>query len=321
MDGYVNKGIYDSNTSIGTEFKTYDYPELCVNYITEELDPNVFINPSESVLYTCNRIRNYNSVRYNNIDEIYETYDNIINKIVLFINNISNSKDAITYSTIITKLLWNGILSIDGNFRYNDEDLEIKELFNGLNVIYGEGCCRHISSVLKEIFNKMFQENYCVLGKNKVKFGYDIFSILRNDLNGLMNNINGPVMYDPNTSDRHVLNMISYNDRYYLFDATNLVVFKLKKNLKNNLYFGDGSIEIRPCSFLTYNNINSEQLRNILYKLDIKKDYLQEDELVAIIKNAINITSFDLMSDLHNEIKSELNELKDYKVKVLRKNY
>src|SRR5574344_1158324 len=145
MDDYTNnliyRSIFNKDKPAHTKFQSYDSQELCVDYVTEELDPNVFVNPNASVLHTCDTLKKHNINRNSNHRYIYKLYDSIIYKTALFVDDVSSKKDAITYSTIITELLWNGILSIDKKFIYEDYLLEVEDFYNGLNVIYGEGCC------------------------------------------------------------------------------------------------------------------------------------------------------------------------------------
>ena len=321
MDNYSNnlvyRSIYGKDMPAPTEFQIYDPPEMCIDYVTEELDPNIFVNPNESVLYTCNRLKKHNINRNHKHREIYKLYDSIINKTALFVDDVSSKKDAITYSTIITELLWNGILSIDKKFIYEDYLLEVEDFFNGLNVTYGEGCCRHIGSMIKDVLNNLNEDNYLISGETKIKSAMDYFKIIRNDANGVMDNLNGEIeTFD--SESRHMVNMINYNGKYYLFDATNLLMFKFNKKLKNSIYVGDGTIEIRPHSFLSWNEMSPEELGKLLYRLDINKKSISTEEVINIIQSARKMINVDLMNDFHNEIKDELNDIKSQKIMVLR---
>lgn len=267
--------------------------------------------------------------------EIYKEelklYKQILKDAKDLVYNLGIDNNSISYSIIISNLLWQGYLSVNKTFNFNSTDNEKFLDLAGLesfDVILGEGCCRHLTPFLDDILSELNISakdiiNYTVPIKPNRKA---IIKIERKD------DENYPYgtyyLYDEKEEEPplgdHMSSLIIQNNNYYIYDVTNLLTFKVdnitKEKLTGTMYDGEGYIKLKAYSLMQKYNLNFNEIRTILsdIKKQDKSDFITKSEYETIVKytNNICINSKDIFNSFHNKIKPDLKTIKE---KVLSK--
>lgn len=238
---------------------------------------------------------------YNEIRKIYEIIINNYLELNLMFN--INKPTEIYLMYILS--LYNGYLSKTDNFTYYDnESLFINcKCLKGADVLNGYGVCRHISAMLKDIYDKMNINNEILpIYLNKEKTRKRIIT------------------------SNHVINIVSDKNKSYLLDPTNSYVwYKVGKKCLIHINKEDISIASITNQFdiLSYSDYNINKLKNIKCMLSRTSDLTKEDisllEHTASIFNN-NLVIFEQFKDENIKYYFEVTErLNDLKSRVLRK--
>lgn len=240
-------------------------------------------------------------IEYNEIKRIY---DNIINN-YSELSLMFNLKNPIEIYLMYLLSLYNGYLSKTDNFTYYDnESLFINcKCLKGADVLNGYGVCRHISAMLKDIYDKMNINN-------------EILPIYLNEEKTKKRII----------TSNHVINIVSDKNKSYLLDPTNSYVwYKVGKKCLIHINKEDISIASITNQFdiLSYSDYNINKLKNIKCMLSKTSDLTKEDILLlehtaSIFNN--NLVIFKQFKNENIKYYFEVTErLTDLKSKILRK--
>jgi len=144
-----------------------------------------------------NLIRKEDKIEYSENYEIINDYFTYIRLIQELFDRIK-IKNELERAILLKILIEEGYFSINQHFSFNIVKEKIK-MFQGLEVIIGNGCCRNISSFYQDIFIK---ENHPLI------FGGTLSS------DGSISN-----------HSNHVMNLIKFHDKLYGYDLTNGLIF------------------------------------------------------------------------------------------------
>ena len=150
--------------------------------------------------------------------ELKEMYNLLINKLYLFLKELEINDPTSLY--IIYHIMYrNGLISKNEFHGKNNEYLDLEGLF-GIDILKGNGVCRHISSVLNDL---------------AIEYGYDsrMLAIYIKTLKKDEENKRIKKAFKSKITPNHVINQISVEDKNYLFDPTNDLI--LKKGIGNRI--------------------------------------------------------------------------------------
>ena len=95
-------------------------------------------------------------LKFTNADEalIDNSYNAFLSSIKQFLEN-NEIKTALHCYMVLKEMLRTGVLSIDNNIVFDDEYKYLKIPMNnlGIQVMYGVCCCRHVSTLIKDVLN------------------------------------------------------------------------------------------------------------------------------------------------------------------------
>lgn len=177
--------------------------------------------------------------------EIFEIYDKYISAIASYIEKTSIPYNELSMILLIEKLYSKGILKrkIDNNN---------KNFFNyGIYTFSGNGVCRHISNLTKDILDKIGMESSFYPSV----FTYGSKNDLSNSLLGL---------------SKHVANVIEYNNIKYVFDVYNkgliynFISSKAVKCLNSDDKNSELFLEFKPIGLIHYENLSIEEIKKRL---------------------------------------------------------
>lgn len=224
-------------------------------------------------------IQNSSRLQYNTIDNVIKSviqdYEIILDKFAqLCVEfDLSNSLET---ANLFTYLLWNGYFSQNQNFKYKASGRLNATNAYAFDIMNGIGVCLNISDMLNDILKKC--------GYSSIMF-YNRFICLKHKdyIPEIEKNIEKPkksliklrIEHLLKTSN-HVCVLIHENDRFYLYDPTNLLILNVDDLKQSSMINCVGTIE---------NHINNS------YKWISNKDQFDEyilDDLVSDLKNNIN---------------------------------
>ena len=204
--------------------------------------------------------------KYSDIISDYKTFLILTSS---FLKEITIKDNSINTALTISSLLNN--FSYGNKFKDdNDKDVDIVFSVLGMNVIYGEGCCRHCSEFTRDLLDMMGISNenfYCKLDEC---------------------NIN----HQLHEKALHLTNLIEYEDIVngeivnHVFDVLNGSLFKFIGATKLENYTKDLYLSYLPRLSLTKDNMNIEDIerRLILFESQSKSEQLSANQYVEILK-------------------------------------
>ncbi len=195
------------------------------------------------------------SSKTKDLKEINELYNEFLNNYKI-LNETFNLNEPLSIYKMYVNLLYNGYLSKDKTFEFNNQNSkEFNNLF-GINIFNGYGVCRHISPMLSDILNKSNITSYNIstyveeekdkylsklLGNHLITFAtlnnYDYFldptrnKIYRRDDNILYGKDNIKI-----TSK--IIDIDNFYSKYSNSDKINKTeLFKFNKNIEENIEY------------------------------------------------------------------------------------
>lgn len=218
------------------------------------------------------------------LTKIRSTYNTII-KNYAELNRYFDLESPIEIYALYTKLLHRGYLSLDGSFKYDPKEIFVYNIKNllGVDIINGNGVCRHISAMLKDIFNELKIQNevlpvYVCDNKNTNK---------------------------AHLSGNHVINLAVQNNKNYFLDPT--IGYIWKKISNANLLTCNKNIEFEVArisnwvDILDYNSDNIDALKNIRKMLLMEQSTKRQDEKVLAMINRLFKDNIDIFEQFRNE--------------------
>lgn len=252
-------------------------------------DEKVYLNGNEEALSIIKEIKKYYIEQKKfcmlNFKNEIEMYNEFIREVVKFLSSF-NITNEIQYSLMISYLTRTGIFSID-DFDFECNLKNELEGFLGLNILYGKGCCRNVSSFFHDVMtssNKYSEQFYCRASYTKLNFSR---------------------IKEAN----HVVNLINDGSNLYGFDAINigLYYFFSKEELKLLSQYAVSYLRFKPYIGIITDKYSFE---------DITEKYsLYEHE---VFKPNINIFDYqDLEGDISDRLAKEKALLLDFKEETM----
>lgn len=193
-------------------------------------------------------------------------YKEYIAMIANFIYQLDNSLDPVNYSLIIHFLLKIGYFSCDDNyFKLANPTVELFSGYWGLQITKGFGCCRHIASFYKDLFDELNLYNekmFCHVSRT----------------------------YSPEDAYRslgsHVINVICFNNLFGGYDMTKNIFYRFKDDLTLESMFKDNILYMynKPCINVIFDGISIDEMLNRLdlYGLFMGKSMFDYQEFLSI---------------------------------------
>lgn len=253
------------------------------------------------------------------------TYYAIMKEAKNFLKDIGIKKDAFEYSGALSYLVWNGYFSNNKNFTFKDYELEELSGFEGMNVIYGEGCCRNITRFFKDSFDEKKIPSNIIL--NNIYFdGSEFFDldIKRNSTNGPLEKASfGETYVDDNEEiANHSCILFKHNKKYFVYDPTNINIYAMN-GTKGKLVLGDGYIQTHPYSLMTLGDLEDYEMEYIVSDMsNAKVSYRSNDKALNKIINGCELLqeNSDLCSDFHDTIKPKIKRLSNFHDELVERN-
>ena len=227
--------------------------------------------------------------------EAIDLYNIFIDEVVKFLNTLDLS-NPLEYSLAISHLIHYGYLSYNGEFNELYEPNETTGKYS-LSIINGNGCCRNVSDIHKDIMDKLnlyCKKFYCYQTKHPI--------IINNKY--------------PN----HVLNLINFDNQLYgidLFNYDRLFSFRNQYQLQSKNLLSPIYLTYKPLFEIYFGESNLEDINKTieLFKESSKKKHISSFEYEFHIKDRIQdylcrqVDSFEEFSNSTTNIKNDIHRL------------
>lgn len=244
---------------------------------------NIFEKMQKLKLENLSEIEENKQLYPNNI-KYYEEFILLTAKLV---QELALPNNSISSSKVIFKLIYDGYLSKNSNFHFTMEQSHPNIIgFMGINVINGAGCCRHVSDIHKKVFDSL-----------------NLFDIELPGVKDKLISLNGAFHVLPN----HVVNLIEFNNKYYLHDLSKETIGYFKNGFTLQSYQETLNYRFyyKPTYDLFWQNLSQEEeiSKIIEFQEDSYKPPISPKELNEILEETENrfYQSTSLLSDFQLE--------------------
>lgn len=247
-----------------------------------------------------------------------EEYDNIIKIAAEFIRDLGLQDNYTSYYVIFTYLLWNGFFSKDMKYIFTNNNLLSLNGFQGFDVIAGKGSCRSISNILNSISQQLGFDTHFLVNSFRTNYRNHILDIERKDEHGI---ILPPKLHNVsyntsiNSVGDHASILLNQNGNFYVYDPTNLSVYKVDETLIANLYNGVGECHIKPWGFIMYENMKQFDILELLCSIKSQNQFsfISNSEIREIIDESLDTCrkSKSLMLDFYSQIQNNIGTINE----------
>lgn len=256
--------------------------------------------------------------KINSLTHNLEKYKKIL-EITKLLSKELNLNNSLEISNLYTYLLWNGYFSKDKFLKHQNKGRIVIPGMYSEDIMSGIGTCLNFSDMLTDFLNEFEFSSATLINisDQNANCNYDVkiernrSKIHKKKQNKLtFNYIN---LYKK-IIGTHAFNLIKENDRFYIYDTTQLSAFKIKNKKKATIISGSGYAYLKPYTSYAYNF--TQKAINVLNEFNnLKKfespyddiDFIETwEKCLELVSNNIN-----LLNDFYNEIQSDI--LKIYK--------
>jgi len=333
------KKIYEYILLIGTLSGVAFMPLLNANVFS----PHLLISFILSRLYCDLCDQKILEEKTRDVKDIKQIYDILI-KNYANLNNQFNLHDPQEIYKMFVTLLNNGYLSYNKKFEYSFDNVCDIQSLKGSNILKGNGVCRHISSMLNDVYNTIGIESYVLpvyqrewdsklifLDSNlseeeKEKININLYKFVNfDDLVEFINkNYYQRIIVEKqfletelskNLISNHVINMIIYNNHKYFLDPTQERIYNYSLE-ENNLYDNfDSLIKVYPKNFKIYNrNLKFKNVKPkfLLKTAEYEDDIVLTSRIISLIKDNLDIFEIFYKNNrvIYEEISEKLNKIR-----------
>lgn len=279
------------------------------------------------------------------VNELRNLYNEFIRNYNKMNRDFSNNNPISIY-TMFDYLLDKGYLSLGKQFKFDDTDCFDLDTLLGTDVIYGNGVCRHISSMLTDVLN-----DYGISSINAIcyipKYAYELIMVDKNDYS-MENNINfmkkfgfpledredliesflslekrdiylGFKLVSSNPEDKimrkkgnHLITYSLYDGKSYYLEPTNFNVYRVKDIEKGIIHDQQGRcLFIKKEQFYRMNDLSDKEIMGYIDRMNKYRDsisLLEEEEMIASTRNMCegNMDIFEKFYNDNNELYGEI---------------
>lgn len=287
------------------ELIEYDKVHFVRPFIPPESNTNIYL--WNSYEYKYSEYRNSLPIKL----ELERSYNELLEKILIELENLSLSQDAITIIITLSKfLIPNAYFSVGNFFQKNFRNSNLQFLylnftdtpfFEGHYITNGQGVCRHVNSFICDILNQKGTETYLVGGE-----------ILNPKTQKEKYRINHTVIATVEKNKYHLID--GYNQTYaisegkeYFFDVNNIYYAFIPHFTIGEyyLYSYKEPFYLLPYQEIIHPNELSDRIRDI-YKIMLVRGYHQfnrfKEENLELYKRINTLTELEDNRTLFKEL-------------------
>ena len=257
-----------------------------------------------------------NREQYKYIIEIY--YSDLLDQMCILADELELN-NSLEVANLYSYLLWNGYLSKNKQNISRIKTNSIEGLYFS-NIMDGVGDCINHSDMLKDFLNRYWYNASSVINladkktvstytpdieQQKAKKNIDIYSYIMN-----------PVI---RKAGNHVFTLIEENNKFYIYDSSNLNILSIKNPYIAEVINGKGTYKMHPFLSNIFNveKKQDDAISNMIYTDDIISPYNKKD-FIAITEENIehfkrNISAFEYFYD---DVRSDIINISNLKNQI-----
>lgn len=281
------------------------------------------------MLATMFNFLNRNNKLITDIDELNianEQYQEILLKTKKLSQEL-NLKNSLKIANLFTYLLWNGYFSKDNSLIFQSHKRSMIANHYSLDIMNGIGVCLNFSDMLTDFINQFDYSATSIMNKfdQKAKNDYKP-NIKRNiaEINFRQKILGKMLTPIGNKFGNHAFTLINENNKFYIYDATNLMIFDINNRFSCSNICGSGECIIKP--YFSHYLIDSPKSEETLVGLNMNSAFdspYSKNDFIVTWENCIEQFKINekLLESFHEEIDTNIKNItsKTGKIKLLVK--
>lgn len=277
------------------------------------------------------------------VNELRSLYNEFISNYNKMNRDFSNNEPISIY-TMFYYLVTNGYLSMDKSFENNNNCCDLRSLM-GADIFFGNGVCRHLSSMLSDILNDYgipsintvcyaINSNFAAIPIKRENYSREeniaFISKYIKDLTEREKMIERLVLLEENEiylrfecvhSDikdkklqrvgNHLITYSLCDDKSYYLDSTSFMIYRVKDFKRGIVGTDDINIHILRNQFYRMNEISDKEIKKFVGYMEKYQDSVSLSEEDRIISSTLdicdeNLDIFDKFYDYNKELYGEI---------------
>ena len=264
------------------------YDERCYLDVSNELERIYLLHAQEEWNYMYDKEANH----YSQLINSYNLYIELVKKLI---DEITPSKDDLSKIHTIMNLLMEGIFSYSDKFEISSGRIDILHSKDGINILYGKGSCRHVSSFISDVM----PQSRILTCVGEVNMPYE-------------------------SEANHTINLIDYDGKKYGFDAINggilynftneFEMVPIDKETTPHLYY-------KPYCEIMFFRRSFVEIKELLEQIKkngnsaISHEQLSDIALSSYLSIASNMDIIeDFLSDSRSQVRGIKEKIKEMKI-------
>lgn len=178
----------------------------------------------------------------------YTHYKKILKRYAILAQSLG-LENSLQVCMLFTYLLWNGYFSVTGKNVSSTKNLLSKNGLFAFDIMNGKGVCIHHSAMLRDFLNECGYKSASLSTNFNKNIEVDYIPKIRRRNEKGENNIplmDCLVMPIQKVMGDHEFNLVYEEGRYYIYDATNILLIEIKNVNKAKLVNGTGAFSLKP---------------------------------------------------------------------------
>lgn len=271
------------------------------------------------------------TIQKNNIKNMIKENEVIINYQRLLENYAKLAQElsldtSLKIAILYTYLLWNGYFSKTKTNIFQNENKNLKSGLYSYDVMNGIGVCLNYSILFNDYLNTCGIESATIINGVKEKFERDYIPPI--DRPRHKDNIISRINYllttpITNIIGNHAFNLIRENNKFYIYDVTNLAMLKIVNCTTAENICGTGTVVLH--SLVSYlfaqNDISINVLNDFITTLNFLQCPYSRRDFICLFEELLELFNKNkkLIDDCYDEVHDDIITIANY-AKVKKKN-
>jgi len=282
---------------------------------------NINIKDIINIIILSDRRKYYNKKskkEMKNNSDLYNEYIKILKKTTTLAKELK-LQNSLEFSVLYTYLLWNGYFSKYKHLKFKSEDRKSIIGMYPLDIMSGIGVCINFSTMLRDFLNEsgfncasivnVYNHNIHPTYLPNIERHICDTKISTDILRKFSKIISLPC-----TKGNHIFNLIKEEEKFYIYDPSNLLLLQVESIYDCKLINGIGKIKLNPYYSYSFNYFKNEtKVLNSFIKSDSYVSPYNKDTYQSTTRNCIyNFKNNEsLLSDYYDSAKENIDYIAD----------